>query len=56
MTTAEIDAAKTHVADLDLNEIESLRLSCFNEVQRRHGLLANIQPLSRWQRLWAVLA
>jgi|GEM_PF-2557561 len=56
MTTAEIDAAKTHVADLDLNEIESLRMPCFNEVQRRHGLLAYIQPLSRWQRLWAALA
>jgi len=56
MTIAEIDAAKTRDTDLDLNVIEALRVPCFNEVQRRHGLLANVKPLTLWQRFWTALA
>jgi len=56
MDIAAIDAARTQVADMDINVIEALRVPCFNEVQRRHGLLANIKPLTCWQRCVATLA
>jgi len=56
MDIAAIDAARERAADLDINEIEALRMPCFNAVQRRHGLHAHLKPLTRWQRCVAALA
>jgi len=56
MDASAIDIAVIRATDLDLNEIESLRMPCYNAVLRRHGLSANVKPLTLWQRFWAALA
>jgi len=54
MTLEELDQRCASISDPDY--IEALRMPCFNDTMLSHGVYRAVQPLSRWQRLWAVLA
>ncbi|GIX39017.1 hypothetical protein [Silanimonas lenta] len=56
-TVDAIDQARAAASDIEgLTLFESLRVPCYNEVQRRHGLEANVRPLTRWQRFMQAIA
>jgi hypothetical protein len=56
MTAEEIDLGRAYAASVEVPIVEALRVPCYNAVQRRHGLMGHVKPLSWVERVMQAIA